>query len=199
MIGMTGKRLFVVAVALAMSGCTTLDQLTGRGVVTQSTSGFDNATVIEATPNALANVDGTWTEPLELGARWSSAAPDSVALVVGWAPGTAGTLVFSDTRAFFINIDGKISRYSAGQPTSRAGSEGGPASSDRLYGINEVVIPYSVLEQMTAAKDCRIRVQTSNGFLDFDFTRAYASGGKPTAINAINQLMAKVAALRNKA
>jgi hypothetical protein len=199
MIGMTGKRLFVVAVALAMSGCTTLDQLTGRGVVTQSTSGFDNATVIEATPNALANVDGTWTEPLELGARWSSAAPDSVALVVGWAPGTAGTLVFSDTRAFFINIDGKISQYSAGQPTSRAGSGGGPASSDRLYGINEVVIPYSVLEQMTAAKDCRIRVQTSNGFLDFDFTRAYASGGKPTAINAINQLMAKVAALRNKA
>lgn len=199
MIGINKKRLFVVAVALAMSGCTTLDQLTGRGVVTERTSGFDNATLIEASPNALANVDGTWTEPLELGARWSSAAPESVALVVGWAPGTAGTLVFSDTRAFFINIDGDISQYSAGEPTSRAASGGGSAGSNRLYGMNEVVIPYSVLERMTAARDCRIRVQTSNGFVDFDFTRAHALGGKPTAINAINQLMAKVAAMRNKA
>lgn len=199
MIGLTRKRLFVVALAVAMSGCTTLDQLTGRGVVTERTSGFDNATLIEATPNALANVDGTWTEPLELGARWSSATPDSIALVMGWAPGTAGTLVFSDTRAFFLNIDGKISQYSAGQPASRSAPGGGAAGADRLYGINEVVIPYSVLEQMAAAKDCRIRVQTSNGFVDFDFTRAHALGGKPTAINAINELMAKVAALRNKA
>jgi len=195
---MTRKHLFVMAFALAMSGCTTLDQLTGHGVVTQRTSGFDNATLVEASPNALANVDGTWTEPLELGARWSSATPDSVALVVGWSPGVAGTLVFSDTRAFFINIDGKISQYSAGQPTSRAGSGAGAPSSDRLYGMNEIVIPYSVLEQMVAAKACRIRVQTSNGYKDFDFTRAHASGGKPTAIVAINELIAKVAALRNK-
>jgi hypothetical protein len=189
----------MIAVALAMSGCTTLDHLTGRGVVTERTSGFDNATLIEASPNALANVDGTWTEPLELGARWSSATPDSVALVVGWAPGSAGTLVFPDTRAFFINIDGRISQYSAGQPASHAGSGAGAPGADRLYGINEVVIPYSVLKQMVAARSCRIRVQTSSGFKDFDFTRAHASGGKPTAIVAINELVAKVAALRNNA
>jgi hypothetical protein len=196
---MARKHLLMIAVALAMSGCTTLDHLTGRGVVTERTSGFDNATLIEASPNALANVDGTWTEPLELGARWSSATPDSVALVVGWAPGSAGTLVFPDTRAFFINIDGRISQYSAGQPASQAGSGAGAPGADRLYGINEVVIPYSVLKQMVAARSCRIRVQTSSGFKDFDFTRAHASGGKPTAIVAINELVAKVAALRNNA
>jgi len=199
MIGTTRKHLFVVAVALAMSGCAALDQLTGRGVVTESTSGFDNATLIEASPNALANVDGTWTEPLELGARWSSATPDSVALVIGWAPGIDGTSMFPDTRAFFINIDGKISQYSAGQPAGRVASGGETAGSDRLYGINEVVIPYSVLQQMVAARDCRIRLQTSRGYKDFDFTRAHASGGKPTAIIAITELMAKVAASRNKA
>lgn len=199
MIGMTRKRFFVLAVVLAMSGCATLDQLTGRGVVTQRTSGFDNATVIEASPNALANVDGTWTEPLELGARWSSATPDSVALVLGWVSGAGDTQVLRDTRAFFINIDGKISQYSAGQPTGRAASAGRAPGSSRLYATNEIVIPYSVLEQMTAARDCRIRIQTGTGYNDFDFTRDHASGGKPTAINAISELMAKVAALRNKA
>ena len=199
MIGMTSKPLFGLAVAFALSGCTTLDHLTGHGVVTQRTSGFDNATLVEASPNALANVDGTWTEPLELGARWSSATPDSVALVMGWDPGITGTSVFSDTRAFFINIDGRVSQYSAGQPGSPSAAGGSAAGSNRLYGINEIVIPYTVLEQMTAARDCRIRIQTSNGYRDFDFTRQHASGGKPTAIVAINELMAKVAVLRHKA
>lgn len=64
--------------------------------------------------------------------------------------------------------------------------------------MNEVVVPYSVLEQMTAAKDCRIRLQTSNGYKDFDFTLEHAWGGKPTAIIAIKELMTKVAAVRNK-
>ncbi|MCX7513434.1 hypothetical protein [Frateuria sp. STR12] len=196
---MTRKPLFAMAVALAMSGCSTLDHLTGHGVVTERTSGFDNATLIEASPNALVNVDGMWTESLELGARWSSATPDNVALVMSWNAGAAGNLVFLDTRAFFVNIDGNISQYSAGQPASHAGSVAGTAGSNRLYGTNEVVIPYSVLERMVAARSCRIRVQTSNGYKDFDFTRAHALGGKPTAIVAISELMAKVAVLRNKA
>ncbi|MGH8158932.1 MAG: hypothetical protein ACREPQ_12490 [Rhodanobacter sp.] len=190
---MTRKILFVIAAAMAMAGCTTLDQLTGRGVVTQHTSDFDNATVIEASPNNIADTDGMWTDSTALGASWSSAAPDSVTLTMALT-GSSGNVPFTGIRAFFVNIDGVVSQYSAGQPVNTAPDATGP---HRLYGSNEIVIPYSVLQQMVAAKDCRLRIQTSTGYRSFDFTRDHMAGGKPAAICSIMDMMAKVATVRS--
>lgn len=191
---MTRKILFVIAVALTMAGCTALDQLSGRGVVTQHTSDFDNATIIEASPNNISDTDGMWTDSTALGASWSSAAPDSVTLTMALT-GSGGNVPFTGILAFYVNIDGKILQYSAGQPASATSGATGP---NRLYASNEIVIPYSVLQQMVAANDCRIRIQTSGGYRNFDFTRDHMAGGKPAAIRSIKDMMARVDAIRSK-
>ena len=191
---MTGKILFVIAAALAMTGCTALDQMTGRGVVTQHTSDFDNATVIEASPNNIADTDGMWTDSTALGASWSSAAPNNATLTMALI-GSSGTVPFTGILAFYVNVDGKITQYSAGQPLNAASGTTGP---HRLYASNEVVIPYSVLQQMVAASDCRIRIQTSGGYRNFDFTRDHMTGGKPAAIRSIRDMMARVDAIRSQ-
>ena len=98
---MTGKILFVIAAALAITGCTALDQMTGRGVVTQHTSDFDNATVIEASPNNIADTDGMWTDSTALGASWSSAAPNSATLTMALI-GSSGTVPFTGILARLV-------------------------------------------------------------------------------------------------
>jgi hypothetical protein len=188
------KIVLVIAVAMAMAGCTALDQLSGRGVVTQHTSDFDNATVIEASPNNISDTDGMWTDSTALGASWSSASPDSATLTMALTTG-GGTVPFTGILAFYINIDGKILQYAPGQPANGTPGAAGP---NRLYGSNEVVIPYTVLQQMVAANDCRIRVQTSGGYRNFDFTRDHMAGGKPAAIRSIRDMMARVDAVRSQ-
>lgn len=191
---MTGKILFAIAVVLAMTGCTALDQLSGRGVVTQHTSDFDNATIIEASPNNISDTDGMWTDSTALGASWSSAAPNNVTLTMALT-GSGSTVPFTGILAFFVNVDGKVQQYSAGQPLGTTPDASGP---HRLYASNEIVIPYSVLQQMVAASDCRIRIQTSGGYRNFDFTRDHMAGGKPAAIRSIRDMMARVDAVRNQ-
>ena len=191
---MTGKILFAIAVVLAMTGCTALDQLSGRGVVTQHTSDFDNATIIEASPNNISDTDGMWTDSTALGASWSSAAPNNVTLTMALT-GSGSTVPFTGILAFFVNVDGKVQQYSVGQPLGTTPDASGP---HRLYASNEIVIPYSVLQQMVAASDCRIRIQTSGGYRNFDFTRDHMAGGKPAAIRSIRDMMARVDAVRNQ-
>lgn len=195
---MTKKLLLVVAAVLAISGCATMDKMAGMGVVTQKTSTFDNATVIEVSPNSLYDKGSAWGTPLQLGARWSSAAPNSVALILAFNSNVSSAgpayLGLSDLE---VNIDGVISSYSAGQPTDLS-SSGYNTVSHTIYtsSKNAVVIPYSVLQRMVAAKDCRLRIHTSKGYQDINFSTEHIPGGKATAIVTIKEFMVKVAAVR---
>ena len=195
---MNWKFLFAAAALVAISGCTAMDKMAGLGVVSQQTSTFDNATVIEVSPNSLYDPGSAWGTPLQLGARWSSAAPDSVALVLSYnsnvSSGASAYLGLSDLD---INIDGAISSYSAGQSTDLS-SSGYNTVSHTIYtsSKNAVVIPYSVLQRMVAAKDCRLRIHTSKGYQDIKFSTEHIPGGKATAIVTIKEFMAKVAAAR---
>ena len=61
---------------------------------------------------------------------------------------------------------------------------------------NAVVIPYSVLQRMVTAKNCRLRLHTSKGTETADFSTEHIPGGKATAKVSIKEFMAKVAAAR---
>jgi hypothetical protein len=195
---MIRKVLFVAAAVLAISGCTAMDKLAGLGVVTQHTSTFDNATVIEVSPNSLYDPGSAWGTPLQLGARWSSAAPNSVALILAYNSNVSGGMpAYLGLTGLDINIDGSISSYAVGQPTDLSSSSYNTVS-HTIYtsSKNAVVIPYSVLQRMVTAKNCRLRLHTSKGYQDADFSTEHIPGGKATAKVPIKEFMAKVAAAR---
>ncbi|ODT97286.1 MAG: hypothetical protein ABS82_01145 [Rhodanobacter sp. SCN 67-45] len=195
---MIGKYSIIIALAVAMAGCAAMDKMAGMGVVTQSTSTFDNATIIEASPNSLYAPGNALGTPLQMGARWSSAAPDSVAIVLAYNANVSGSApAYLGLSAIEINIDGTVSSYSAGQQTDM-NSSGYNTVSHTIYtsSRNAIVVPYSVLQRMVAAKDCRLRIHTSSGYQDIDFSAEHIPGGKATAILSIKELMAKVARVR---
>ncbi len=96
-----------------------------------------------------------------------------------------------------INIDGKISSYKAQQLTNLSNS-GYNTVSKTIYtsSKNTVVIPYEVLEKMVSAKNCRLRIHTTEGNQDIDFSAASIPGGKATAIVSIKEFMTKVAKVK---
>jgi hypothetical protein len=194
---MNWKILFAAAL-VAISGCAAMDKMAGLGVVSQHTSTFDNATVIEVSPNSLYDPGSTWGTPLQLGARWSSAVPDSVALVMAYNSNvSSGSPAYLNLNHLDINIDGEILSYSAGQSTDLS-SSGYNTVSRTIYtsSKNAVVIPYSVLQRMVAANDCRLRIHTSKGYQDVQFSSERIPGGKATAIVTIKEFMVKVVAIR---
>lgn len=195
---MVRKLLFVGAAVLAISGCTAMDKLAGLGVVSEHTSTFDSATVVEVSPNSLYDPGSAWGTPLQLGARWSSAAPNSVALILAYNSNiSSANSAYLSLTGLDLNIDGEISSYAAGQTTDLGGSSYNTVSHTiYTFSSNAVVIPYSVLQRMVAARSCRIRIHTGKGYQDADFTTEHIPGGKATAIVSIREFMAKVAAAR---
>ncbi len=197
---MIKKYIATAFIASMLAGCAGMDKLAGMGVVTQETSTFDNSTLIEVSPNSLYDPASTWGTPLQLGARWSSATPDLVALVLSYktnvSSGAPGYVNFTDLS---INIDGAISSYTTGRPTNLSSSDYNTVSKT-IYTSSEnaVLIPYSVLERMVSANTCRLRIHTIQGYQDVDFAAEHIPGGKATAKLSIKEFMAKVAMKRGR-
>lgn len=195
-------KLSVALVAIfAVSGCASMadgmSKAAGLGVVKQETSTFDNATIITASPTFLY-AKGSWGNSVKLGARWSSTTPESIALILAYDSSTSGYgNAYIGLTGIDINVDGDISSHAAAGSTD-LDSSGYNTVSKTIYtsSKNAVVIPYALLERMVAAKDTRIRIHTSKGYEDAQFSLERIPGGQGTAILAIKELMAKVAAVK---
>ena len=195
------KILLALIVAFAVSGCASMadgmSKAAGLGVVKQETSTFDNATIVSASPTFLY-AKGSWGNSVKLGARWSSASPDAVALILAYDSNVSGYgSAYLGLTGIDINVDGDISSHKAGGATD-LDSSGYNTVSKTIYtsSKNAVVIPYALLERMVAAKDCRLRIHTSKGYEDAEFSIERIPGGQGTAILAIKEMMAKIAAVK---
>lgn len=189
---------FMAASVIALSACTAMDKMAGMGVVSQHQSTFDHATVIEVSPNSLYDPGSAWGTHLQLGARWTSAAPDYVALTLAYnSSATSANPAYLGFSGVDISVDGEASSFSTGQATDLSSGDYNRVS-HTVYTAsrNDVVIPYSLLERMVAAKDCRLRISTSKGYQDALFSADHIPGGKATAITSIRDFMAKVDAAR---
>lgn len=198
---MAWKFSIVLIAIFAVSGCASMadgmSKVAGLGVVKQETSTFDNATIITASPTFLY-AKGSWGNSVKLGARWSSATPESVALILSHDSNTSGYgNAYIGLTGIDINVDGDISSHAAAGSTD-LDSSGYNTVSKTIYtsSKNVVVIPYALLERMVAAQDTRIRIHTSKGYEDAQFSLERIPGGQGTAILSIKELMAKVAAVK---
>lgn len=190
--------VFAIILLPALSGCAGMadatSKIAGLGVVTQEKSTFDGATIVEVSPNWLYDPEASRGNSVKLGARWSSNAPEFTALVLSYSSNTSGSsAAYIGLSGIDINIDGDIKSFSSGKPTD-LDSSGYNSVSRTIYteSKNTVVIPYSILERMMSAKDCRLRIHTSKGYEDARFSIERIPGGQGTAILSIREFIGKV-------
>lgn len=196
--------VFAIILLPALSGCAGMadatSKIAGLGVVKQEKSTFDGATIVEVSPNWLYDPEASRGNSVKLGARWSSNAPEFTALVLSYSSNTSGSsATYIGLSGIDINIDGDIKLFSSGKPTD-LDSSGYNSVSRTIYteSKNTVVIPYSILERMMAAKDCRLRIHTSKGYEDARFSIERIPGGQGTAILSIREFIGKVNAEKTK-
>lgn len=188
------------AALLALCGCAGMDRPSGMGVVSQSISTPDRATVIDVSPNALYDPGDTHGTPLQLGARWTSDTPQSVALVLSYQSAVSSDApTVQNFDALEISIDGQVSSFPADKRSDLSSGLNNPVSHTiHTSSKGEVQIPYALLERMVTAKDCWLRA-TGGGYQDAKFSTERLPDGKPTAIVSIREFMAKVDAVRASA
>jgi hypothetical protein len=196
------KYLLLALLVLIVSGCSSMadgmSKMAGLGVVSESKSTFDDSRVVSVSPAHLY-VKGSWGNTVRLGARWSDSEPDLVALIMeqSSSTSTAGR-AYIGLQGLDINIDGEILSYDANSSTKLSNS-GYNTVSKTIYtsSRNAVVVPYAVFVKMLEAKDCRIRIKTSDGYEDSLFSTERIPGGQGTAILAMRDFRAKVEAAKN--
>lgn len=190
-------RWVVSAALLALCGCTAMDKLTGMGVVSQRVSAPDHATIIDVSPNALYDPGRAPGTPLQLGARWTSDAPQSVALVLSYqSTVSSDSPTVQSFDSLEISIDGQIASFAASKPSDiSSGLHDSVSHTIHTSSKGEVLVPYALLQRMVTAKDCWLRA-TGGGYEDAKFSTEYLPDGKPTAIVSIRKFMAKVDAVR---
>ncbi|MGT1483500.1 hypothetical protein ACVPR2_23425, partial [Salmonella enterica subsp. enterica serovar Enteritidis] len=134
----------------------------------------------------------------QLGPIWSSAQQDQGGLILtNNAKRSNDSAAYLDFVVIDINGHAIISSYKAQQLTNLSNS-GYNTVSKTIYtsSKNTVVIPYEVLEKMVSAKNCRLRIHTTEGNQDIDFSAASIPGVKATAIVSIKEFMTKVAKVK---
>lgn len=195
---MTKIRLNVCLVLVVfLAGCAGMadvaSQISGRGVLKEKTSTFDNSHVIEVTPEFLYDPAGSWGNSIRLGARWTDAAPDLVALVLSYESSVSVGNAYAEFRGLDVNIDGYIQNFKVENPSSHSSSEYNTVTST-IYteSRNSVVVPYSLFKQMIGPGDVRLRIYTSDGYEDSRFSIERIPGGQGTAVLAFRKLAVRI-------
>ncbi|WP_295956030.1 hypothetical protein [Rhodoferax sp.] len=174
-------------------------KMANLGVVEQEKSTFDGATIVKMSPAVLYREGATFGVPYKLGAQWNSKAPEHVAIILSHQSNVAaGSSAFVAFSSLSTNIDGSIATYRTGGPTSNDSSSYNTVSRT-IYtaSTNSVVIPLAELRKMLVARDCRIRIETSKGYEDVQFSIERIPGGQPTAIIPLREFLSKIVAAKS--
>lgn len=197
------KPLLLLCSLVMLSGCAgmadSMDKMAGMGVISEEVSTFDNAKTIRVTPTWLyINAEDWSPSPLKMGAQWVSTAPDHIGVIVQHS-GSVGTTTTTGAPAYVsisaleINIDGDFKSFTAQSDTQLSSSGYNTVSRD-IYtsSKNIIVIPLQTYEAMMAAKDCRVRIHTSKGLVEANFSITRGASGGQAAAGAMAPFLAKV-------
>lgn len=191
------RRIVLLTIAM-LAGCAgitdTMTRHAGLGVLSEEVATFDGSTTVTVSPANLW-ADGKWkANNIRLGARWNSTQPDVVALILNYEPyGPFGGPSFAIINGLDINLDGKISSHKTiGITDLQTGSYNSISRSVATSSTNHVALPLATLKQMVVAKDCRLRITTSNGTEDAQFSLERIPGSTELAIVPIREFLARV-------
>ena len=170
-----------------------MSALAGIGVVTEEVSEFDGARQVRLSPSFLYKKGSMMGVSTKLGAFWSSSAPDSVALMLSYSSNISSGSSYVGFNSIDINIDGVKATYTT-EGSGKLSSSGYNSVSRTIYtkSENSITLPLSILEKMLGAKDCRLRINTSDGYEIAHFSIERIPGGQGTAILGLKEFVGKV-------
>lgn len=191
------------AISLALlSGCASMadsaDKISGTGQITESVDSFDNSRRLSMGPGFLfENADETMPSGIKLGAEWSDKNPEAVALVLSYPSSTSGNAVYVNFSGMDINIDGAITSLTTDGRTHHSDS-GYNTVSRSIYtsSENHMTVPRALVQKMLAARSCKLKIHTSDGYVNADFTIARSTAGQAAAKPYLEQFMARLPAIK---
>jgi len=166
---MKKRRFLITALALInITGCmSTMDKLAGVGQINSSTSEFSGARVVELSQSHNYSVDGMVTT--KFGARWTSDAPESVALKLIYNSDSSQTDSYTSFSKIKVNMNGDIKTFSAGKTYLDRSDYNDVSRTIYTTSVAYVTLPLSYLEEMLNADSCKIRISSNDGYEDVSF------------------------------
>ena len=152
----------------------------GSGVVTQETSQRDGSEIVNLTPGRMVADGPNNLSNTRLGALWTGATPDHVAIIL-MNPNLGGAMQVVD-----ITVDGSGTRWT---PKVLTGPEAGNPDQPRA---SAVIVPYSFVQRMSKSQNVRVRVEGPRGYEEAIFSIPRASNGSPTSATSFYEFIAKV-------
>ena len=185
------------ATALAMSGCAStadmFDSMAGIGTISEKTATFDGSTILTLSPTFLTDNEGDIAlNQYKLGARWTSSAPDYVALVMNYDSQVGGN-AYTTFDGLSIRIHDETLRFDTDDPTHLSSSSYNSVT-NTIYTESEstVLVPRSLIEEMVKAEDVRIRIHSSDGYEDALFNLERSSAGQGLAVVYFRKFLVRI-------
>lgn len=173
--------LLVFFIVLATANCC--------GIKDKQPKSAEDADKASISPSPLLSENAV-DEKIRMGAVWSSLRPKTVSLILVFdsrSPALNGTNDQDSYERGFaavdIAVDGMKYSYPVGYPTD-IDIISYPAGSSPLLPTrrNILAIPFSLLEKMMNAKDCRLKIYTYSGHVDILFSTEKFPDDNVTAI-----------------
>ena len=176
-----------------------MSEVANIGVVREEKSTFDGATVVTMS-RAFLYGEKMMGNSIGLAARWSNKSPDQVVLIPAHSSSiSSGGQAYVNISMIEVNIGGEISKFDSRGPTMHDSSSYNTVSRT-IYTESKgaVVVPWSYLQKMMAAPDCRIRIHTSAGYEDSIFSAERIPGGQGTAKLSLKEFISRAEAAKAK-
>lgn len=192
------NRFFLMVCVFWLAGCAnmadSMSALGGVGVISEKVSDFDGSRNVKLSPAFLYNPNaGLLGMNTRLGAFWNSEAPGFVALILENDSVSGYGISYINYESIDINIDGKKLSFDTDGGT-KFDNSGYNTVSRTIYtnSKNSATVPVETLKAMINAKDCRLRINTGNGYETAYFSEEKTPGGNSTAKHFLRKFMDKV-------
>lgn len=190
------KLIGVTFFTLLLASCASINDVSSyyssMGVIKEEKNLFDGSKVIELTPSWLFNPLANTAGKVKLGGFWTDRSPNEIGLVMVYDSSTMfGQTLYLGMTGMDINIEGKVYKFQVGASTAFDSSVQNTAVYAQSKNI--VTIPYELLKKMLISSKTLIRIYTSKGFEDSDFSIEYFPDGKQgTAILSFREFFKKL-------
>lgn len=194
------KRIAALAAAALLAGCYSLadgtEALVGIGSISAEKSTFSGAYEVRMQPAWVYGGDFFGASTVKLGAFWTAENAETAYLVMRMDSSTQSSRAYAGLEGLQINLNGQVHSFKSGGGTSMSGSPYNTVTK-QIYtqSENAVAVPLSLVRDMVAAEQCKIRFLTSAGFQEADFAIERSEAGGAGARYYMREFLQKIDAV----
>ena len=153
-----------------LGGCaSTLESITGSGVVSTYKDSFSNEKVVEMSSTPNFTVDNEIANTF-FSAKWKESQPNKITLILTSRSDSSSKDTFVSFENVSINIGGAITEYKPTLTTQDSGDYNSVSNTIYTSSRSSIDISTDYLEEMVKSDDAKIKITTRRFFEVIDFT-----------------------------